>query len=56
MSNVARWIEEMGIAQLQGRSQEAEAIFRKIGITFAVYDKGGDPERLIPFDVIPLEI
>ena len=52
-ANVARWIEEMGIAQLQGRSQEAEAIFRKIGITFAVYDEGGDPERLIPFDVIP---
>ncbi|MDF1681567.1 MAG: circularly permuted type 2 ATP-grasp protein [Ponticaulis sp.] len=28
-------------------------MFRKIGITFAVYGEGGDPERLIPFDVIP---
>jgi uncharacterized circularly permuted ATP-grasp superfamily protein len=24
-----------------------------VGITFAVYGEGGDPERLIPFDVIP---
>ncbi|PIP97792.1 MAG: hypothetical protein COW75_03855, partial [Rhodobacterales bacterium CG18_big_fil_WC_8_21_14_2_50_71_9] len=24
-----------------------------IGITFAVYGEGGDPERLIPFDLIP---
>jgi uncharacterized circularly permuted ATP-grasp superfamily protein len=35
------------------RQSEAEAIFRKIGITFAVYGEGGDPERLIPFDLIP---
>ncbi|KAK0348239.1 hypothetical protein LTR94_038018, partial [Friedmanniomyces endolithicus] len=32
---------------------EAEAIFRRIGITFAVYGEGGDPERLIPFDLLP---
>ena len=32
---------------------KAEAIFRRIGITFAVYGEGGDPERLIPFDLIP---
>jgi len=37
----------------QLRQSEAEAIFRKIGITFAVYGEGGDPERLIPFDLIP---
>ena len=32
---------------------EAELIFRRTGITFAVYTEGGDPERLIPFDIIP---
>lgn len=35
------------------KSKEAEILFRRIGITFAVYTEGGDPERLIPFDIIP---
>ena len=50
---VAQWIEESGMDLLRQRSAEAEAIFRRIGITFAVYGGGGDPERLIPFDLIP---
>ena len=28
-------------------------MFRRIGITFAVYGEGGDPERIIPFDIVP---
>lgn len=51
--SVADWIEETGTELLTRRREEAEAIFRKIGITFAVYGEGGDPERLIPFDLIP---
>ncbi|MEM6550479.1 MAG: circularly permuted type 2 ATP-grasp protein [Pseudomonadota bacterium] len=47
------WIDRTGTDLLRRRSAEAEAIFRRIGITFAVYGEGGDPERLIPFDVIP---
>jgi uncharacterized circularly permuted ATP-grasp superfamily protein len=35
------------------KRQEAEVLFRRIGITFAVYGEGGDPERLIPFDIVP---
>jgi uncharacterized circularly permuted ATP-grasp superfamily protein len=39
------------------RQQEAEMVFRRVGITFAVYgDKdaeGAGTERLIPFDLIP---
>lgn len=50
---VATWIEETGEDRLRQRSDEAEAIFRRIGITFAVYGEGGDPERLIPFDMVP---
>jgi uncharacterized circularly permuted ATP-grasp superfamily protein len=54
---IARWIERSGTELLQKRALEAEAIFRRIGITFAVYGQGGgeggDPERLIPFDLIP---
>jgi len=35
------------------KAREAEVLFRRSGITFAVYTEGGDPERLIPFDIIP---
>ncbi len=50
---VQQWVDETGIAGLNRRLEEAEAIFRRIGITFAVYGEGGDPERLIPFDLLP---
>ena len=50
---VSEWINASGVDLLKLRQSEAEAIFRKIGITFAVYGEGGDPERLIPFDLIP---
>jgi uncharacterized circularly permuted ATP-grasp superfamily protein len=50
---VARWIAEQGPEALMARRAEAEALFRKVGITFAVYGEGGDPDRLIPFDIIP---
>ncbi|MFT6772999.1 MAG: putative circularly permuted ATP-grasp superfamily protein [Paracoccaceae bacterium] len=50
---VARWIAEQGIDALMARRAEAEVLFRKVGITFAVYGEGGDPDRLIPFDIIP---
>ncbi len=42
---------------MQARRAEAEMIFRRVGITFAVYgdkDEGGvGNERLIPFDLMP---
>jgi uncharacterized circularly permuted ATP-grasp superfamily protein len=50
---VAEWLAGTDLETLRQRQVEAEAIFRRIGITFAVYGEGGDPERLIPFDLIP---
>ena len=50
---IADWIEQTGLDALALKRAEAEALFRRIGITFAVYGEGGDPERLIPFDLIP---
>jgi len=42
---------------MRSRREEAEVIFRRVGITFAVYgakdDDGAGTERLIPFDLIP---
>ena len=52
-AEVDRWLAANGLDNLAQRSEEAEAIFRSIGITFAVYGEGGDPERLIPFDLVP---
>ncbi|MGF1444878.1 MAG: circularly permuted type 2 ATP-grasp protein [Pikeienuella sp.] len=50
---VDQWIKEIGVEALATRRAEAEALFRKVGITFAVYGEGGDPDRLIPFDLVP---
>jgi len=51
--DVKAWIDRSGVDFLSQRNTEAEALFRRIGITFAVYGEGGDPERLIPFDLVP---
>jgi uncharacterized circularly permuted ATP-grasp superfamily protein len=51
-----RWLAQQPEGQMQARREEAEVIFRRVGITFAVYgdkDSGEGTERLIPFDLIP---
>jgi uncharacterized circularly permuted ATP-grasp superfamily protein len=50
---VQRWLAETPSDLLQRKHREAEILFRRIGITFSVHAEGGDPERLIPFDIIP---
>ncbi len=56
-SNYAQWLSEQAPDAMSVRRDEAEMIFRRVGITFAVYgdkdDGGAGTERLIPFDVIP---
>ena len=47
------WMKAMPAAMRVQKQAEAEALFRRIGITFAVYGEGGDPDRLIPFDMFP---
>ncbi|MTH77804.1 circularly permuted type 2 ATP-grasp protein [Paracoccus aestuariivivens] len=47
------WVASMPAEMRQMKQAEAEALFRRIGITFAVYGEGGDPDRLIPFDMVP---
>ncbi|MBA4175121.1 MAG: hypothetical protein C0505_00945 [Leptothrix sp. (in: Bacteria)] len=52
-----RWLARQPHATMKARREEAEMIFRRVGITFAVYgakdDTGAGTERLIPFDLIP---
>src|SRR5204862_3866305 len=50
---LSRWLKETPRDALEYRRQEAELLFRRIGITFAVYGDAEAQERLIPFDVIP---
>ena len=50
---VDAWLRAQPTEVLDLKRREAEELFRRIGITFAVYSEGGDPERLIPFDLIP---
>lgn len=47
------WLSTIDPALLSLKSQEAELLFRKVGITFNVYGENAGTERLIPFDVIP---
>ena len=47
------WLASMPSELRNLKQAEAEALFRRIGITFAVYGEGGDPDRLIPFDMFP---
>ena len=53
----ARWLQAQDSQAMAARREEAEMIFRRVGITFAVYgdkdEDGAGTERLIPFDLIP---
>jgi uncharacterized circularly permuted ATP-grasp superfamily protein len=48
-----RWLSDIPADVLDYRRREAEVLFRRIGITFAVYGEADAQERLIPFDVLP---
>ena len=47
------WLSQEDPARLMRKSAEAEALFRRTGITFNVYGDDDGDERLIPFDVVP---
>jgi uncharacterized circularly permuted ATP-grasp superfamily protein len=51
--SVHRWLQTQQIDDLKRKRGEAEALFRRTGITFAVYGDDAATERLIPFDIIP---
>ncbi len=52
-ATLSRWLSDVPPDVLDYRRKEAEFIFRRIGITFAVYGDSDAQERLIPFDIIP---
>ena len=56
-SGYDQWLKRQPGELMAARRDEAEMIFRRVGITFAVYgakdEDGAGTERLIPFDLIP---
>ncbi len=52
-AGLAQWMAETPSAELFRRQQSAEATFRQLGITFAVYADDDASERIIPFDIVP---
>lgn len=53
----AEWLGAQSASTLQNKRAEADLIFRRVGITFAVYgdkdESNSGTERTIPFDIIP---
>src|SRR6185312_12934035 len=47
------WLREQPDTTLGLMAADAEGIFRRLGITFAVYGSSEATEKIIPFDVIP---
>lgn len=48
-----KWFSNQNPSRLKNKSKEAEAFFRRTGITFNVYGQEAAQERLIPFDLVP---
>ena len=52
-ADLARWMRDTPAPEMDRRLQAAEAAFRQLGITFAVYGERDASERIIPFDIVP---
>lgn len=48
-----RWLAQQPPETLERKRAEADLMFRRVGITFAVYGDDAGTERLIPFDIVP---
>src|SRR5450830_1131256 len=49
----AAWLSAQSAETIVRKRAESDLIFRRVGITFAVYGNDAGTERLIPFDIIP---
>jgi uncharacterized circularly permuted ATP-grasp superfamily protein len=49
----ADWLERTAADRIAQKRGEAERLFHRVGITFAVYGEQAGTERLIPFDLVP---
>ncbi len=52
-TGVAQWLQDTPAETLRARGKEAELLYRRGGITFAVYGDLQGSERIIPHDIVP---
>jgi len=50
---IAEWLDQTPARRVAEKRREADLLFHRVGITFAVYGDAEGAERLIPFDTIP---
>ncbi len=51
--HIVEWLASMPPERVAEKRREADLLFHRVGITFAVYGDEAGAERLIPFDTIP---
>ena len=51
--HLVEWLARMPPERVAEKRREADLLFHRVGITFAVYGDEAGAERLIPFDTIP---
>jgi uncharacterized circularly permuted ATP-grasp superfamily protein len=49
----ASWLARTPKERVAHKQAEADTLFHRVGITFAVYGEEAGTERLIPFDIVP---
>ena len=49
----SQWLTDKPVEFLLQKQREANALYTRLGITFAVYGDEGGVERAIPFDIVP---
>lgn len=49
----AAWLAKTPQERVAQKRAEADTLFHRVGITFAVYGEEAGTERLIPFDIVP---
>ena len=47
------WLKDKSLEFIKQKQLEADTLFKRLGITFAVYGDDGGVERSIPFDIVP---
>ena len=52
-SSIMSWAKSLPYNVVVKKKLQAENLFKKIGITFSVYNNFDNAERLIPFDMFP---
>jgi len=52
-AQIAEWLAKTPAKQVAEKRREADLLFHRVGITFAVYGDEAGAERLIPLDTIP---